>query len=134
MKSFYTHCVTLPSSHTLAQPELPIEQIEEYYSVCGRPHGHSYRIEVTHDLSSLLPGTAHRVFLELKAQIEDFIGAGYGGKDLNALFSNTAGEALSPQFLKILKQKDFGAYVCQVAIQETAKNRFVSVIDDMQAI
>lgn len=134
MKSFFTHCVKLPSSHTLAQPELPLEQIEKFYSVCGRPHGHSYRLEITHDLSHIQQGQAQALFLKLKAQIDDFMETTYAGKDLNELFGNTAGEALSPQFFKILKQKEFGKHVCQIAIQETAKNRFVTTVDNLRTI
>lgn len=126
MIKLFTHALELTCSHTLARPELPSEQIESFYSVCGKPHGHSYRLEITHDLSQSEKGFAEEIFTELKKQTEKFLLDTYSGQDLNQIFSNTAGEALAPQFLKKIKEHQFGRYVTQLAIQETAKNRFES--------
>jgi hypothetical protein len=126
MKTLMTHCLPLSGSHTLAQPHLPRETIEEYYSVCGRPHGHLYRLEITHDLSAVPKEETHALFLKNKSAIEAFVNEKISGKDLNEMFGNTAGEALCPSLFEMLKTQNFGRWITQIALQETAKNRFVS--------
>ena len=126
MRSLFTHSLPISSAHTLAQPHLSAEEIKEFYSACGKPHGHLYQIEITHDFSGFAAGEATPIFLRRRRQIEDFFKTNINGKNLNELFENTAGEALSPAFFKILKQHDFGEHVIEVALQETAKNRFLT--------
>ncbi len=125
-RKLFTHSLPLSSAHTLAQPHLSEEEIKQFYSACGKPHGHLYQIEITHDFSGYAPGEATSAFNERKKSIEDFFEKNINGKDLNLLFENTAGEALSPAFFEILKREEFGTDVAQVAIQETSKNRFIT--------
>lgn len=117
-----TFAYSLPAAHTLARPNLPQEDIEKYYSVCGKQHGHRYQLEISWKTE---PDTRS----DLKDRVKEYFNQNLLGKYLNEVFQNTAGEALAKELLARLQGQSWGGKIIRVAIQETDKNRFVAEAD-----
>ena len=116
--------VVIRAMHRLENRSLSEHENRRVYGPCFSEHGHDYRISVV--LSQALNERSGLVFERdrldriLRSALVDPL----DGSDLNALFVNTAGEALARAlFLRLVPLFPIGVLV-RVGIQETRKNYF----------
>ena len=110
--------------HCLENRALDPAANERLYGMCYRQHGHHYKVQVTVE-GSIDPNTGLCCDRDLLDQIVNkYLIEPFDGQDLNALFSNTAGEALAYEFYQLLAPHLAPMKLSKVGIQETRKNWF----------
>jgi 6-pyruvoyltetrahydropterin/6-carboxytetrahydropterin synthase len=116
--------VTLRAIHHLSHPNLSESENHKLYGLCYGEHGHHYKVQVqvtgaTDPKSGLLMNRD-----QLHSILNENLVKPYDGADLNAIFPNTACEALTVEFYNLLKPLFGEGKLVRVGIQETKKNYF----------
>lgn len=116
------------AGHRLENPRLGVAENARLYGVCARPHGHNYYVEITvagrpDPITGMLVDVARLdtvVQRELLDQVDHRT-----LEDVDALRGViTTGEGLARAFWRRLAPALGPARLAQVAVVETAKNRF----------
>jgi 6-pyruvoyltetrahydropterin/6-carboxytetrahydropterin synthase len=116
------------AGHRLHNPELSVEENHRLYAACARPHGHNYYLELTVagipdpwtgmvlDLARLDEVVQQMVLERVDHQTLEAV------PELAGVIST--GEGLARAFWALLADRVRPAVLRQVAVVETAKNRF----------
>ncbi len=116
------------AGHQLVNPALTAEENARLYGACARPHGHNYYLELT---VAGVPDTMTGMVLDL-AQLDERVQQAVvervdhqtleGVPELAGVIST--GEGLARAFWRLLADQVAPTVLRQVAVVETAKNRF----------
>lgn len=116
------------AAHRLDNPVLGPEASAALYGPCHRRHGHNYYLEVT-VVGVPDPCTGMAVDLAaLDAHVEQVVLAAVDHRELEDVPALagviTTGESLARAFWRLVEPAVGGGRLVQVAVVETAKNRF----------
>jgi 6-pyruvoyltetrahydropterin/6-carboxytetrahydropterin synthase len=116
------------AGHQLGNATLPAEDNARLYGACARPHGHNYYVEVT---VAGAPDVRTGMVLDLgrlDALVEEAILQRVDHHTLETVPELagviSTGEGLARAFWRLLAGRVAPALLRQVAVVETAKNRF----------
>lgn len=116
----------LSALHSLANPSLSDEENERIYGACFRLHGHDYQVEVS--VSGPLDPNSGMILPrdEFDRIVRNRLIEPLTATHLNDHFDSTTGESLCMEFFSRLQDAfPHPVRLARLALQETAKNRFI---------